>query len=429
MPFNLIDAAKNMIPQDLITKAAGSAGESEQGISKALTAAIPAVLMGLLGRNASGGSTALLSIVKDAAGNNAWSNMNSLLGNTGSGGLGSTVMGWLRSLFGDRLGKITDAVAGFAGIKSSSASTVLNMAAPATLGSLGKYVQENNLTAAGLSSFLQSQQSMILGSVPGGMDIAGTLGMPGIITSGEHITASFPTHRAAETVKKTNAWIWLTTLLVAMLLIWLLSGRSCNQQKLASGIPVIAVDTPVAAPPAVATPTYRSTGIIDTVSGDFVYDQGEDIVISLPNNTGDLKAGKWSTEAKLVEFLTNSSARIDEKNGNWFDFTNVRFKTGGTVMTTSSSTQLQNLVMILRAFPNAVFKIGGYTDNTGDAEKNLLLSQQRADFITAELIRLGASRSQLTGSEGYGDKYPAADNETAEGRAMNRRVAVNVKAK
>jgi hypothetical protein len=217
-----------MIPHDLITKAAGSAGESEQGISKALTASISVVLMGLLGKNASGGSTALLTLVKDAAGNDAWSSLNSLLGNKGTGGLGSTVIGWLRSLFGDKLGKITEAVAGFAGIKTSSAGTVLNMAAPATLGSLGKYVKDNNLTAAGLSSFLQSQQSMILGSVPGGMNLAAMLGMSAIDVPGSHISPP-STAVSAPDNKRTSTGFWLVTLLVAMLLTWLLSGRSCNQ--------------------------------------------------------------------------------------------------------------------------------------------------------------------------------------------------------
>ncbi|MBO9633301.1 MAG: DUF937 domain-containing protein [Chitinophagaceae bacterium] len=227
MPFNLIDAAKSMIPQDLITKAASATGESEQGISKALTAAIPAVLIGLLGKNASGGSSALLPMVKDAAGNNAWSNINSLLGTGAGGGLGTTVMGWLRSLFGDKLGKVTDTIAGFAGVRRSSAGTALNMAAPATLGSLGKYVQDNCLTAAGLSSFLQSQQSMIMSSVPAGIDLAATMEISGIRTPGENITPALSA-LASATDKKTNAWLWLFTLLVAMLLIWLLSGRSCN---------------------------------------------------------------------------------------------------------------------------------------------------------------------------------------------------------
>ncbi|MET0463884.1 MAG: DUF937 domain-containing protein, partial [Chitinophagaceae bacterium] len=386
MPFNLIDAAKNMIPPDLIKKAAVSTGETEEGIAKAFSGAIPVILMGLLGKNTQGSSPALLTMVKDAAGSNAWSNINSLLGDAGAGGFGSTVTGWLRSLFGDSLGKITNALAGFAGVKPSSGSTVLSMAAPAALGSLGRYVQENNLTAAGLSSFLLSQQSVILGSVPGGLDLAGALEMSSITTPGGHMSPPLAGPPTAQD-KKSSAWLWLITLLVALLLIWLLSGRSCNQGKESSGIPVVAVDTPVTAPPVMTAPVYKAIGRIDSVSGDFVFDQGENIVISLPNNTGELTVGKWSTEAKLVEFLTSSSAKTDKANGNWFDFTNVRFKIGGTVMTSSSSTQLKNLVMIIRAFPNARFKIGGYTDNTGDAAKNQLLSQKRAEVIAAEIIR------------------------------------------
>lgn len=231
MPFNLIDAAKRMIPQDLITKAAGASGESEQGISKALTAAIPAILIGLLGKGAAGKSSALLTMVTGAAGNNAWSNINSLLG-TGadSGGMGPTVKGWLRSLFGDKLGKITDSIAGFAGIRHSSAGTALNMAAPATLGSLGKYVLDNELTAAGLSSFLQSQQSAIISSLPAGIDLAAAMNISEISAQGENIRPVLSAF-TPEKEKKANPWLWLLTLLVAMLLIWLLSGRSCNQPK------------------------------------------------------------------------------------------------------------------------------------------------------------------------------------------------------
>ena len=429
MSLNLIDAAKSMIPQDLIKKAAGAAGETELGMSKALSAAIPAVLIGLLGKNASGGSSALLTMVKDAAGNNTWSNINSLLGTGAGGGLGTAVMGWLRSLFGDKLGKITDAIAAFAGIRSSSAATALNMAAPATLGSLGKYVQDNSLTAAGLSSFLQSQQSMIVSSVPTGIDLAATIDVSAIGTSRENIAPSFSA-LPPEAEKKTHALLWLLTLLVAVLLIWLLSGRSCNQPKAPdNNIPAVAINTLVAVPTSATTPVYKAVGRIDRASGDFIYDEGEIITISLPNNTGDLKVGKWSTEAKLVQFLADSGAKTDTANGNWFDFTNVRFKTGGTTLMPASFIQLKNLVMIIRAFPTAKFKVGGYTDNTGDPSQNLTLSQKRADIVAAEIVKLGTSASQLTGAEGYGDKHPVGDNSTEGGRAMNRRVAVNVKVK
>jgi len=428
MPFNLIDAAKGLLPNDLLSKAAGSLGESESGIQKALSGAIPSVLAGLLGQSSGSGAGGILDMVKNAAGSGILNNIGGLIGGGGasSGGIGATVMGWLRSLFGDKLNSIINAIAGFAGIKTSSASNVLSMAAPAVLGSVGQYAKENNLSASGLGSFLQSQKSSILDAIPSGFNLAGALGLSGLGDIGGKISGVLST--ANENVKRSSkGWLWLIILLVAALLIWLLTSKGCNKEAAA---PATTTDTPAAPPPAVAvTPVPEVKGKLDTTSGNFIYDLGEMITINLPNNGGELKVGKWSTEARLVDFLTNASATIDTVKGNWFDFTDVRFKTGGTTLTPESSTQLKNLVKIVKAFPNARFKIGGYTDNTGDPAKNRELSQKRAEAVSAEIVKLGASSSQLTKAEGYGDQYPVGDNSTPEGRAMNRRVSVNVKAK
>jgi outer membrane protein OmpA-like peptidoglycan-associated protein len=90
---------------------------------------------------------------------------------------------------------------------------------------------------------------------------------------------------------------------------------------------------------------------------------------------------------------------------------------------------LKNLVAIAKAYPAAKFKFGGYTDNTGDAAKNVTLSQKRADAVSAMTNKLGAPAGTIESAKGYGQEWPIEDNATAEGRAMNRRVAVNVKAK
>ena len=91
--------------------------------------------------------------------------------------------------------------------------------------------------------------------------------------------------------------------------------------------------------------------------------------------------------------------------------------------------QLKNMVAITKGFPTAQFKTGGYTDNTGSEATNITLSQKRADAVEAILKKLGAAPNSLTGAKGYGPAWPIADNATAEGRAQNRRVALNVKAK
>ena len=98
-------------------------------------------------------------------------------------------------------------------------------------------------------------------------------------------------------------------------------------------------------------------------------------------------------------------------------------------MDSTSAAQLKNIVILGKAFPAASFKVGGYTDNTGDSVANVTLSQKRSEAVVAELKKLGAGAKAITGAKGYGPQYPIGDNATVEGKAQNRRVAINVKSK
>jgi K(+)-stimulated pyrophosphate-energized sodium pump len=171
-----------------------------------------------------------------------------------------------------------------------------------------------------------------------------------------------------------------------------------------------------------------NVGSFDANTKEWVYNAGDIKKFDLPNNTY-LEIGSATTEANLIGFLSDENQKIDAEKGNWFDFTNVRFKTGSSELLEESKKQLENLVTIAKAYPNAIFKVGGYTDNTGDANKNVELSQKRAEIVLAEIVKIGGTATQFIGAEGYGDKHPVADNATEEGRAQNRRVSVNVKAK
>lgn len=430
MSFNLIDEAKSLLPSDLISRAASSLGETESGIQRAVNGSIPTVLSGLLNQSSTTGATGILDMVRNASGSNIMGNLSGLLSGSSISGIGATVMGWLRSLFGDRLSNVTNSLASFAGIKPSSASSVMSLAAPAVLGSVGNYVKENNLSASGLGSFLMTQKNSILNAIPSGFNLAGALGLSSLGDIGSRIsnTVSSAGNYAVNTVKKTGGtrWLWFLLLLVgAGLLIYLFTKKPSPKEEASTVI----ADTTTATTPSVEVAPVTVKGKLDTVTGNFIYDVGDMITIDLPNNGGQLNVGKYSTEARLVEFLKDPNAVVDTVNGNWFDFTNVRFKTGSSTMTDDSRTQLKNLVAIIKAFPNATFKVGGYTDNTGDASVNLSLSQKRADAVAAAIIKEGANKAQITKAEGYGQEHPVGDNSTADGRAMNRRVSVRVKSK
>lgn len=90
---------------------------------------------------------------------------------------------------------------------------------------------------------------------------------------------------------------------------------------------------------------------------------------------------------------------------------------------------MDNIVQILKAFPKAKIKIGGYTDNIGDEAANKKLSTDRAQAVSKLLQDAGVG-AQLESAEGYGSefaKYPPSAPE--EDRIKDRRVSLSVRAK
>jgi len=127
-------------------------------------------------------------------------------------------------------------------------------------------------------------------------------------------------------------------------------------------------------------------------------------------------------EANLVNFI--KSDKVVDKT-TWFDFDRLTFETGSATLKPESQEQLKNVAEVMNAYPNVNVKLGGYTDNTGDANMNLKLSNDRAQSVKAELVKMGIADSRLE-AEGYGQQYPVASNDTDEGRAQNRRISVRV---
>lgn len=444
MSFNILDAAKGLISNELISKAAGTLGESESGITKALSGAIPSVLAGLISNNANHGSSGIMDLVKGAAGSGLLGNLGNLFGSEShSTGMASTVLGWLKTIFGSRLNNIINSISGFAGINNSSASSILSLAAPAVLGAVGKHVADNNISEGGLSSLLNSAKSSVLSAVPAGLNLSNALGIEDLnnldtkVSAVAHEATGHVKHAADQVEEAAGGgmkWLWPLVLLLALAgIIYFLTQKGCNNKEgdTTGGTTATTETTNTANATdtsAAAANTTASVGTVDTVTGDFIYNVGKMIKIDLPNNGGSLEVGENSTEAKLVKFL-QSSDPVDTAKGNWFDFTNVHFKTGSSDITEESMTQLKNMVSISKAFPTAAFKVGGYTDNTGNDAKNVELSKKRAAIVAKQLVTLGSAAQSIVSSDGYGSKFPIGDNNTAEGRAQNRRVSVNVKAK
>jgi len=221
----------------------------------------------------------------------------------------------------------------------------------------------------------------------------------------------------------------LLLVVIAMGAWYLFNGRGSNTaEAAATGADSLKAKTEQVAGE-IKTVALAAPGKLDSLTGDWIYDAGEMATIELPNNGGKLTVGKNSTEYKLINFLNDKNTPVDTVKGNWFEFTNVHFKKGGAELTDESMAQLKNIVAIAKAYPAARFKFGGYTDNTGTDAVNIPLSQKRADAVAAMVTKLGALKDNIVGAEGYGSQWPLQPNDTKEGQAQNRRVAVRVKAK
>jgi OmpA-OmpF porin, OOP family len=147
--------------------------------------------------------------------------------------------------------------------------------------------------------------------------------------------------------------------------------------------------------------------------------------VALPGGIS-IQASASGIEQQLVGFLQDPSKVVDKTT--WFEFDRLLFKTGSAELDPTSSAQVANIGAILKAFPAAHLKIGGYTDNVGDAKKNMTLSADRAKAAMAAIVAQGIAADRLE-AEGYGDTQPVADNSTDAGRTKNRRTAARVTVK
>ena len=136
----------------------------------------------------------------------------------------------------------------------------------------------------------------------------------------------------------------------------------------------------------------------------------------------ELNFDEQSIENELISFIEDKSKPVDKNT--WFNFRDLRFETGSAVIDSTSMQEVRNIAEILKAYPIDL-KIGGYTDNVGKEAANQQLSADRATSVVNALVAMGIDAKRLS-PEGYGSQFPVASNDTEEGRAQNRRIAVRV---
>src|SRR5690606_9309105 len=104
---------------------------------------------------------------------------------------------------------------------------------------------------------------------------------------------------------------------------------------------------------------------------------------------------------------------------------NIFFETGKYSLEQSSTAELNKLGEFMQKNPKLKIEVSGHTDHVGKDEDNILLSQNRANSVVEFLAKNGIPKERLS-SKGYGETQPTASNESAEGRAANRRTEFKI---
>jgi outer membrane protein OmpA-like peptidoglycan-associated protein len=129
--------------------------------------------------------------------------------------------------------------------------------------------------------------------------------------------------------------------------------------------------------------------------------------------------------AKATEALRGRVGDIDQYNIK--GTTNVYFDTGEWGLSPQAGSELCEAAAQADSMDNALLLVVGYTDAVGDEDYNQTLSERRTGRVVNYLQqKCGWAPYRMLTPTGMSESDPAADNSTPEGRAQNRRVAVNI---
>jgi outer membrane protein OmpA-like peptidoglycan-associated protein len=449
--MSILSSLGGLVTDQLVSGVAGHLGENNDGVKKAMGGIFPSLLGSMMGAKQEDHS--MLGGLLSQAGNLGGGNLvGDLLGgltggsnNSGINGIGSSLVS---GLLGNKMGGAVSMISNLAGIKSGSASSLMGIGGSLLASFLGNKMSKEGLNFGGIMNMITGQKDEIMKAAPAGF--ASTLGLGNLFGDASQKVTSTVTN-AANTVSNAGAVLggdnenkgggmkWLLPLLLlgalAAGIYWFM-----NKDKSAdtgSTEPMIenhdstnaGTTTPVTGTDANASTTTATK--VDSpakTTAAPVVAKAESIKVKLSNGV-EINANKGGVEDKLVSFLNEPSAKLtpDDKKKDWYDFDNLNFESGKSVITKESNVQIENLAAILKAYPKLKIKVGGYTDKVGVDANNLKLSQSRADAVFKALKAKGANAAQLTQAEGYGETLAnVAETASDAERKADRRTAVRI---
>jgi outer membrane protein OmpA-like peptidoglycan-associated protein len=414
---DLMGIVSKQITPDVIRSVAFQLSEDRTTTASALSAAVPSALTALSDVASSDAGARHLKDVIDEKRRASAAEIDEdrSLFPTASSPAGEHAAALIDDELGARSTSIADAVASATGVKPASAHTLMGGVATAAVAALAK--SSGGLGAGALQSIFREQRGQWVSRLPG--PVASLFNGH----SGEHVVVPPPTARAYDERMTTGPAIreleaprrnWMIPLiLVALALLAIPVLRGLRRPK-APALPArpqtmepVQPAKPVEPPPA-ATPPAAAAPAPETEAPETKLEPAP--VAAEPGSTED-----------LAQFLAGSG----ETTPHAFAPAPLNFTFGSAQPTTESEGTLDDVAAALNAHPKATIRVESHTDAVGNRESNLSLSQARADAIKNELVDRGVDGSRIE-TAGMGQDLPVATNDTAEGRAANRRSEIVV---
>lgn len=427
---SMLDSLRELASPAILSIVTRQTNESESAVSRAFSASIPAIAATIANRC---DDNSFMKEVADLASRTA-SDPDPLKTVTRIASQGDAAVdittpsgGFLSSLFGHNLSSMADNLANYAGLRSSSASTILSVAGPLVLGYLGRLMRSDNLTTAGLADRLRGTRNQLASAVPIGFEMPEFFHAPFRASR----TAVDEVERHPHVAREAEGWTAPVLAVIGLLglggLIWWASHRPVVEQssrvEMTEPAPTEQGTTPLTPPPS-ATPAPESSNTTGTTGmgqvGTTGMTPGGRTTRMLPGRVV-INVPSGGTEDRLSNFLSSSGA-----GATVFTFDRVRFDSGSAALSPQGRDQIDNIAVILRAYPKASVTVEGYADNSGSEHANMALSKARADAVAGRLTAKGVQPDRVH-AEGFGSQNPEEDNGTEAGRAGNRRVAIDVR--
>ena len=408
MAVNLLELTKGYITKEVGLSISILTEESASDVQVALLGALPGLIGGTMNTaSTSGGVYELIGLMNLNNENYVLNNLPEILGDPiKSKDFIANGLSMLPMLLDIDLKTVIESISASSGLKANSVSNILSISAPIVLSVIGKQVKEKSIEPLKLTTLLVSQKEYIIKYLP--KDLTTVWDFKGL----EDLNKSLQRNPLSEHQLE-NKPVSGTTKIVYLILALLLVGAAVwGYKKLNKEEETVVVeDFPIDSSGVKSKPS----GIAEKNPGQLVTKElPKDIILEIPEN---------GTEAKLINFIQDSSTVVDKNY--WIDFDRITFEPNLAEIDDDSEAQIENIAKIMRAYPMVNIKIGGYTDNTGDATTNLMLSKSRADAVKKGIAKNDIKITRIQ-SEGYGIEHPIATNDTEEGRTQNRRIAINV---